>query len=90
MSYGFVIFAPTKEAALAAVADKLDEASASEPVNERDRAMAEATIGSMIGLTREFDESEQIEIKANGMNVAAGGGIYTVAISTSVAVVPVT
>lgn len=57
MGYSFTIKAPTKAAALAAVAEKVNEIVASQPVHERDRPAILANAQALVGLLH--DEQDQ-------------------------------
>ena len=66
MSYSFGIVALSKAAALAAVAVKLDEVVAQQPIHEHDRAAAEAQATAVVELVPEPAEGEEIVVGVCG------------------------
>ncbi|MCK1669452.1 hypothetical protein [Bradyrhizobium sp. 153] len=65
MSYSFQVTAPTKAAAKAAVAAKLDEVVASQAIHARDKAAALANANAAIDLLVD-DASSHVAVSCNG------------------------
>jgi hypothetical protein len=66
MSYSFNVLAATSVLAAAAVATKLDETAAQQPIHEADKAQAQAAVESLLPLLREPEEGEQISVSVSG------------------------
>lgn len=66
MSYSFNILAASVAAASVAVATKLDETVAAQPIHEADKAQAQAATEQMLALLRAPAEGEQISVSVSG------------------------
>jgi membrane protein implicated in regulation of membrane protease activity len=66
MSYSFNIFAVSAAAAAIAVAAKLDETVAQQPIHEADKDQAQAATEQLLGLLREPAENEHISVSVSG------------------------
>lgn len=66
MSYSFNIRVASAVLAATAIASKFDEVVASQPVHEKDREVAIATAGAIVGLIGEPAEGQEISISVSG------------------------
>lgn len=66
MSYSFNVLAASTALAAAAVATKLDETVAQQPIHEADKAQAQVAVDSLLPLLREPGDGEQISVSVSG------------------------
>ena len=91
MSYSFNVLAATAAAASIAVATKLDETVAQQPIHEADKAQALAATEQLLELVRVPAEGEQISVSVSGSVSkyrAEDEGFNHVSLSVHVGVMP--
>lgn len=91
MSYSFNVLAASAATAALAVAAKLDETVAQQPIHEADKAQAYTTTEQLLDLVREPAEGEQISVSVSGSVSkyrAEDEGFNNVSLSVHVGVMP--
>jgi hypothetical protein len=76
MSYSFNIKAISKAAAMAAVASKVDEIVATQPIHARDRPAILANANSIIDLLAD-DDTKDVSVSCNGYVTWNGAGTFS-------------
>lgn len=66
MSYSFNVRGATKALALAAIAAKLDETVAAQPIHAADRQAAEETAKTFVAMLGEPADGQEVSVSVNG------------------------